>query len=145
MLMRPARMLSRVYHRDVTRPCDRMDRNVTSHLGDQMRTVPPYRGGMSVQHFFNKLERRALFRAGAIALGAMIMLVASLSWHSAATFAMKQAASTQVKGPKPGTYSRHAAWPAPKAVPLPTSGPPGSCGPWAGANSTQARTVASHG
>jgi len=80
-----------------------------------------------------------------IALGAMIALFASLSWHSAATVAMKQAAMTQLKGPKPGTYRRHAAWPAPMAVPLPTSGPPGSCGPWAGASSAQARAVASHG
>lgn len=98
-----------------------------------------------MHYFFNKHARGARFRVGVIALGAMITLLASLSWHSAATVAMKQAAMTQLKGPEPGTYSRHAAWPAPKAVPLPTSGPPGSCGPWAGASSSQARAVASHG
>jgi hypothetical protein len=79
--------------------------------------------------------------ASAIVLGA----TAATALPATATVAMKQAATTQLKGPKPGTYGRHAAWPAPKAVPLPTSGPPGSCGPWAGTNSTQARTVASHG
>lgn len=96
-----------------------------------------------MQHFLNALQSGARFRVSAIVLGAMALVLASLSWHSAAT--MKQAAATQMKGPQPGTYSRHAAWPAPRAGLLPTSGPPGSCGPWSAANSMQANAVASHG
>lgn len=82
--------------------------------------------------------------ASAILLGATAAIVLPASAAPAPALRTSPG-MTSPKGPEPGTYSRHAAWPAPKAVPLPTSGPPGSCGPWAGASSRQAHAVASHG